>query len=28
VHIRRMLAERYGFGDYYNWRAWTIIARH
>lgn len=28
VHIRRMLAERYGFDDYYNWRAWTIIARH
>ena len=28
VHIRKMLAERYGFDDYYNWRAWTIIARH
>ena len=28
VHVRPMLAERYGFDDYYNWRAWTIIARH
>jgi hypothetical protein len=28
VHIRPMLADRYGFGDYYNGRAWTIIARH
>jgi SAM-dependent methyltransferase len=28
VHARPMLAERYGFGDYYNRRAWTIIARH
>jgi SAM-dependent methyltransferase len=28
VHARPMLAERYGFGDYYNGRAWTIIARH
>jgi len=27
VHVRTMLAERYGFGDYYNVRAWTIIAR-
>jgi len=27
VHIRPMLAERYGFGDYFNGRAWTIIAR-
>ncbi len=27
VHVRTMLAERYGFGDYYNGRAWTIIAR-
>ncbi len=27
VHVRRMLAERYGFGDYFNGRAWTIIAR-
>jgi acyl dehydratase len=28
VHLRPMLAERYGFDDYYNRRAWTIIARH
>jgi ubiquinone/menaquinone biosynthesis C-methylase UbiE len=28
VHIRPMLAERFGFGDYFNGRAWTIIARH
>ena len=28
VHVRPMLAERYGFDDYYNWRAWTMIARH
>jgi ubiquinone/menaquinone biosynthesis C-methylase UbiE len=28
VHVRPMLAERCGFGDYYNWRAWTMIARH
>jgi ubiquinone/menaquinone biosynthesis C-methylase UbiE len=28
VHIRPMLAERYGFDDYYKGRAWTIIARH
>jgi SAM-dependent methyltransferase len=27
VHIRPMLAERYDFDDYYNWRAWTLIAR-
>jgi SAM-dependent methyltransferase len=28
VHVRPMLAERYGFNDYYNTRAWTLIARH
>jgi ubiquinone/menaquinone biosynthesis C-methylase UbiE len=28
IHIRPMLADRYGFGDYYNERAWTMIARH
>jgi hypothetical protein len=28
VHLRPRLAERYGFDDYYNRRAWTIIARH
>jgi SAM-dependent methyltransferase len=28
VHVRPMLAERYGFGDYYNGRSWTMIARH
>ena len=28
MHIRPMLADRYGFGDYYNERAWTMIARH
>jgi ubiquinone/menaquinone biosynthesis C-methylase UbiE len=28
VHIRPMLDERYGFDDYYNKRAWTLIARH
>jgi ubiquinone/menaquinone biosynthesis C-methylase UbiE len=28
VHVRPMLAERYGFDDYYNGRAWTMIARH
>jgi 2-polyprenyl-3-methyl-5-hydroxy-6-metoxy-1,4-benzoquinol methylase len=28
VHIRSMLAERYAFKEYYNRRAWTMIARH
>ena len=28
VEVRPMLKERYGFGDYYNFRAWTMIARH
>jgi acyl dehydratase len=28
VHVRTMLAERYGFDGYYNGRAWTMIARH
>jgi SAM-dependent methyltransferase len=28
VHVRTMVAERYGFDDYYNQRAWTMIARH
>jgi SAM-dependent methyltransferase len=28
VHVRPMLAQRYDFDDYYNWRAWTLIARH
>jgi SAM-dependent methyltransferase len=28
VEIRPTLAERYNFGDYYNFRAWTMIARH
>jgi SAM-dependent methyltransferase len=28
VHVRPMLAARYDFGDYYNQRAWTMIARH
>jgi SAM-dependent methyltransferase len=28
VEIRPMLAERYGFGDFNNPRAWTMIARH
>jgi len=27
VHIRSMLAKRYELGDYYNRRAWTMIAR-
>jgi SAM-dependent methyltransferase len=27
VHVRSMLAERYSFSDYYNRRAWTMIAR-
>jgi ubiquinone/menaquinone biosynthesis C-methylase UbiE len=28
VHVRPMLADRYGFDEYYNARAWTMIARH
>ena len=28
IEVRPMLAERYGFDDYYNSRAWTMIARH
>ena len=28
VEVRPILKERYGFGDYYNFRAWTMIARH
>jgi ubiquinone/menaquinone biosynthesis C-methylase UbiE len=28
LHIRPMLAEHFGFGNYFNGRAWTIIARH
>ena len=28
VHISSMLKERFGFDDYYNSRAWTMVARH
>jgi SAM-dependent methyltransferase len=28
VHINSMLKERFGFGDYYNKRAWSLVARH
>jgi SAM-dependent methyltransferase len=28
VDVSRMLKERFGFDDYYNRRAWSVIARH
>jgi SAM-dependent methyltransferase len=28
VHISGMLKERFGFDDYYNRRAWSMVARH
>jgi SAM-dependent methyltransferase len=28
VHIPSMLDERFGFGDYYNGAAWSLVARH
>jgi SAM-dependent methyltransferase len=28
VHIPAMLQERFGFGDYYNGAAWSLVARH
>jgi hypothetical protein len=28
VHISTLLRERFGFDDYYNRRAWSMIGRH
>jgi len=28
VDVSRMLKERFDFDDYYNRRAWSVVARH